>query len=936
MATATDYDAFISYSHQHDRAISTALQTRLERFIRPWGKRRVLKIFRDTSNLPAGPALRESIEKALQSSRWFILLTSPEAAESIWVNWEVQWWLDHKSAQRLLVVATTSGLAWDEKVNDWARSAPVPPALRGALASEPLWVDLSGVQPGRRGRLLPEDSIVSLAAPIRGIPKDTLARQHRRRRRRALQVAWATAAVLAGLSVALGLMTNSAVQAKDQAVQQLKIADSDSLLTQSEATMDTDPVRARQEAVAAWHLNPQSAQARYAMLNAAAFPGMGVLPGRPGTLTGDTFQPGRDILAVSTLDGKNGMVQLWDPTTRTRVGSPLVFPGNEVSLWAFSPDGTIMAIGQSNGIQLWDTATRHPIGRPLVDPASQNGSVSSLAFSPDGKILAVGTDSGAQLWSVKTEQPIGGPLVASPSDILSLTFSPDGRILATGGISNAQLWDVASGQPIGRPLPAGGNVHTLAFSPDGKSLAVGGTGPRNIDGAAQLWNVATQAQIGTTLLTGVQIDDAAFSPNGKILATGTYDGNDSTVQLWDVTTHQQISAPFPSLNSVTSLVFSPDGTMLAAGDTAGAIRLWDVASVASQPFWTKTNSSNSRLAAISFGPDGRTLSTASSSGIESIGRAQLWDAATRHPVRTALNIGRISSMAFSPDGQVMAIGHIGARGSVQLRDMLTGRPDGGPLNLPEGSEGVGSLAFSPDGTTLAASGAPRNVYLWDVPARKMTGTLTTAAGILITAMAFGPGGKTLAVGDMVTIPSGWVNEVQLWNLTTRKPIGGPLIPPNDTNADPITSIAFGPDSTMMATGSGLGAQLWDLATHQPIGAALPAGADDLKVYSVAFSPDGTILAAGGGNGTVQLWDVATGGQIGPPLTALGDPGEPSAVAFSRNGQTLAVSTAAGTTQLWNVAGLENVTQYLCAYAGRLTPAEWTQDVPGLPYENVCA
>lgn len=80
------YDVFISYIHKHDAMLGPALQTELQRFAKPWYKMRALRIFLDTANLAANPALWASIDEALGSSQWFILLASPDAAESEWVN----------------------------------------------------------------------------------------------------------------------------------------------------------------------------------------------------------------------------------------------------------------------------------------------------------------------------------------------------------------------------------------------------------------------------------------------------------------------------------------------------------------------------------------------------------------------------------------------------------------------------------------------------------------------------------------------------------------------------------------------------------------------------------------------------------------------------------------------------------------------------------
>src|SRR4029077_88574 len=143
MATASGYDGFISYSHKHDAVLGPALQTDLARFATPWYRTRALRIFLDTANLSANPGLWPSVEEALNSSQWFILLASADAAESRWVNREVQWWIANRPPSRLLVVGASPGLAWDEQKRDWAADAPVPPTLRGVFTDEPRWVDLS-------------------------------------------------------------------------------------------------------------------------------------------------------------------------------------------------------------------------------------------------------------------------------------------------------------------------------------------------------------------------------------------------------------------------------------------------------------------------------------------------------------------------------------------------------------------------------------------------------------------------------------------------------------------------------------------------------------------------------------------------------------------------------------------------------------------------
>src|SRR3954462_8989791 len=104
------YDAFISYSHAADGELAPALQTGLQSLGKPWYRRRILRIFRDTTSLAATPELWPTIEQALAESRFFVLLASPEAEQSHWVNEEVGWWRTHRPSSTALIVLTGGNL----------------------------------------------------------------------------------------------------------------------------------------------------------------------------------------------------------------------------------------------------------------------------------------------------------------------------------------------------------------------------------------------------------------------------------------------------------------------------------------------------------------------------------------------------------------------------------------------------------------------------------------------------------------------------------------------------------------------------------------------------------------------------------------------------------------------------------------------------------
>ena len=111
------YDAFIAYSHAKDKPIASALQSVVQKLGKPWYRRRALRVFRDDTSLSATPHLWPSIETALGQSRYLILLASPETARSPWIAKEVEYWLEHKSPDRLFIGLTDGELAWDGAAN---------------------------------------------------------------------------------------------------------------------------------------------------------------------------------------------------------------------------------------------------------------------------------------------------------------------------------------------------------------------------------------------------------------------------------------------------------------------------------------------------------------------------------------------------------------------------------------------------------------------------------------------------------------------------------------------------------------------------------------------------------------------------------------------------------------------------------------------------
>jgi WD40 repeat protein/pimeloyl-ACP methyl ester carboxylesterase len=256
------------------------------------------------------------------------------------------------------------------------------------------------------------------------------------------------------------------------------------------------------------------------------------------------------------------------------------------------------------------------------------------------------------------------------------------------------------------------------------------------------------------------------------------------------------------------------------------------------------------------------------------GSSYLWNMTSGQLIATitqANSADSVHSLAFSPDGKTLALG---SGDGIVLRDVTT-MGTIGTINWV-GNGAVSSLAFSPDGKTLAAADLGGNgAYLWDVASGSQIALLSTSIGA-VAAVAFSPDGKTLAVGGD--------NGTVLWDVAAQHPI----TTLGTSGSGPIISAAFSPDGKTLATGGFTGAVLWNVATQHKVAVIrnLRMPADST---AVAFSPDGAILATAGTS--TPLWAAATGAKIAALPTVSGS------VAFSPHGLTL-VTTSGHSVILW--------------------------------------
>ncbi|MEA3277921.1 MAG: TIR domain-containing protein [Pseudomonadota bacterium] len=540
------YKAFISYSHNADSKLAPSIQRALQRFAKPWYRARACRIFRDTTNLSVSPHAWPDIREALGQSEFLILLASPSAAKSKWVNKEAEYWIENRERDKLLILLTSGAIGWDDAKGDfdWKQTDSLPEApFKERFSAEPLHLDFSTLD---RDQLSIKDlgfldKIASIASRLHGRPKDKIFGEHLAQHRKTLRLAGAAVLLLVVLlAAAVGLFVQ-AEQSRLEATEQLAITHWNNGMNERD-TKSGEPLIAAHHfarAAGAFERGQQPDAAQNAALAQAVLSSkakLAAVADHSANIKEAVIS--RDGLRALTLGADTG-VQVWDTSTGKPMG-PRLGTGAGVDNAKLSGDETRVLTWGRNLARVWDSET----GAALTPLLEHQEALRGAAFSTDGtRVLAWG-ETWAQVWDGRTGRQLA-PLLALDESTESVDFSGDGtRVLAVGK-SSAQVWDSTTGDPVTRPFSACADhprerFKGAAFSTDGRLVLSWCTD------TAQVWDIATGKTTTPALRVCADIPrnyserdlrTPALSPDGKrVLAWCGY-----RAQVWDTATGKSVS-----------------------------------------------------------------------------------------------------------------------------------------------------------------------------------------------------------------------------------------------------------------------------------------------------------------------------------------------------------------------------------------------------------
>jgi WD40 repeat protein len=723
------YKAFISYSHHGDALFAQRLQSALEKFAKPWNSARAFRVFRDKTNLSIAPGLWPEIETALAESEHLLLLASPAAAASKWIERELQFWVATKEISHLYITKTAGEIEWDDNACDfdWTKTNCIPPALKKMFSATPFYLDCTQfnfTQSEDADKLSLDDkefldSVATIAAKLHGKEKDEIFGEHIRQHRKTMRLAWSAGITLACLSVLLTVALFRENTQRKRAEHQSRIANSQRLAVEAQTLLasDRDPQTALLLAAEALKITEAASEVRTPAAEEsirAALARVGGIGLGPVAFKNSFFKSSQDgrWLAASV---DNRTLKLWDLRQANAVSMRVISQDHDFGYLRFSDDSKWLISLEDREIRLWSvySAAQNP------QVLNNDTTVSGVLTTSDGEWLFATHNTGTvTVWRFKDALVQESPVTIQlhQGEITAATVSRDGHFFVTGGADKtARIWDLRKADPWSSPILLSGHtaaVSLIEVSNDGQRVITGGG-----DNVPRYWRIKTGPPVAI-LLNKIEkeITWLQLSPDGRWMVSG---GEWADASLCDLNAPDP-AASYTILSSyggpVGIAVFSPDSKLIvtAAGLAPDELqeatipepiaRVWDLSSGVPRPTHQLKGHTDVILNMV-FLIHGQFLATSSFDGTIRVWRVQGENPETPVSVLRADN-GPAFRMVETLEGFATA----STDGNARLWRLTNESLTAAPIQMNTGSSSI--LSMSGDGQWLFQGG--RYFILWNL------------------------------------------------------------------------------------------------------------------------------------------------------------------------------------------------------------------------------
>jgi WD40 repeat protein/tetratricopeptide (TPR) repeat protein len=887
-AKRDQYDAFVSYSRT-DVAFARLLEKTLNTYRPPKTlnlPQRRLRVFRDEGDL-TGTDYFKAIDSYLERSSKLIVICSPAARASAYVDDEVRRYLSHHGSGHVIPVLL-SGLPNNEATIEQIEQKAFPQAICEAMTM-PLAVNYRGFDPARekvdRGSF--EGSWYTLLANLYERSRDEIEQRDRVRRKQRRNVLVAT-----GLAVIGSLASFAAVaywQKLQAGVERNAALRGQSAYLASVANefLPDEPQNALLLAVEAVRTTRDvdgtiTLEAKNALRRALASASGETLGGRGGRVRSSWFSADGSR-AVTVED--DGRLDIWDLTAPYTPMQSIPADSTVRKVVALSANGKWMALslGKTSEIVLWNVSTPITSATNLMERAGSGARF--LGFSASNQQFAtVDSDAVLRLWqlgdlvsppvSLSGHKPKRNAR-AGPMTVVQAVFEPTSQwLFSTGWDNTARMWNLRD-----RDAPAqvliDADAHAQGhFSADGKWFAQAiSTNSDRRSARIGLWRLdknrwepvlPTDAVTGDEAKSSLKVAVVGFVTDPPGLVTL----HDNQVRLWN------LSADVPSYREFAgrAAVLAREGKQLAivsaqaAGSTDRPVETVSIVDPADPARAPKIVASlYSPLTEMRFDLHARHLAIITERGSTDRGSIHLIALNGREPVSQVMRgTDRAGAeVYFSSDGKWLLATAKWGDFSVRMWQVENSSSDpvlvdAAALELSYktrtgggGGQPVGGLpdaiAVDPRGRWLAVPGPQQLALLIDLTNPAAAPRVFDGHTHAVTAAAFGPDGKWLATAD-------WNHTVRIWDL--NEPERAPVKlepPPNDTESS-VSAITVSPDGEFIATGGSDGkVALWKVAEPKVNPRMLDGHSG--WITNLAFVPDGKQLLSAGDDGKLNVWRI---------------------------------------------------------------------------------